>query len=132
MKIEFLDYKSEEIKLIRLYDFNLPEANQFKQIIKILLVKGAINLDKCDFILPVDGIEFKLQVSNKDFGITRINPKNSLKFNCSLSKKTWENVLELIEPFCSDDSTYIGEKYQWLINVASIDIEFLFSPTGAW
>lgn len=133
MKLEFLDdinnggqFKGVVTdQLVRLYDFDQIQADNFKQTIQQTLIEHGrqLNLYEIDFIEAVN-CNLTLRISEKDLGIK--SNDNSTYF-CDLTRNSYENMINLIEPFCKKDSS----GYQWLYDIDT-PIDFLFSPDGQW
>ena len=131
MKLEFLDDIRDGGKItgfvtdqiMRLYDFEKNQAKKFRQEIQQTIIeKGqSIDLTKLEFIETIN-CQLTLRIAYADIGITA-SDRN--EFVCDLSICGYENMISLIEPFCSKAS----DGYQWLYDIDT-PIEFLFSPRG--
>lgn len=130
MKIEYIEeFNSDNPtdSLLRLYDFNLVEANELIAVFKNLADKSVLEfkLNELSCIDSINGIELTLQVGKKDIGITKILEKS---FICNLSPSGWSNAIELTKPFTGSTIT---NGYQWLYDL-NTDIDFLLSTDGRW
>lgn len=126
MKLEYLDAVNKNgDKIIRLYNFDSFEADKFRKAIIQTILENKINLalSSIPFIQSVNcNLTFRL--ADSDIGITTRDMK---EFFCDLTKKAFEHLVLLLEPFCIDDK----HGYQWLYDTNS-EIELLFSPDGKW
>ncbi len=133
MKLEFLKdiNNSGQIKevlvnkLVRLYDFDHIQANNFRTIIQKSIVQNGkqIKINDIEFIEAINCTLF-FRVSDIDLGIQCDD--NSIFF-CDLTRNGFENMINLIKPFCKKECN----GYQWLYDIDT-PIEFLFSPNGNW
>ncbi len=134
MKLEFLEDLTDNGKykdvvsenLIRLYDFNSKEVNQFQSLIQRLINKSIseIDLENQDFIEAIN-CQLKLVIHKDNNGINKV-AENS--FICKMNKESYQHIEHLIEPF-----TKRLEGYQWLDELCSdSEIDFLFSVGGSW
>ena len=133
MKLEFLDDISNggqfqsvmTDRLVRLYDFDQIQADKFRKTIQQTLIDQGrqLSLNEIDFIESVN-CSLTLRISEKDLGI---KSNDNSTFFCDLTSNGYENMINLIEPFCKKDN----DGYQWLYDIDS-PIEFLFSPSGEW
>ena len=133
MKLEFLDDISNggEYKvvvtdqLVRLYDFDHIEAENFRKAIQQTLIDNGrqLNLNEIVFIEAIN-CNLTLRITAVDVGI---NSKDNSTFFCDLTKNGYINMMNLLEPFCKKDSS----GYQWLYDI-NTPIEFLFSSGGKW
>ena len=133
MKLEFLDDISNggqfsgvvTDQLVRLYDFDQIQADNFRKAIQQTLIENGrpLNLIEVDFIKAVN-CNLTLRISEIDLGIKSNDNSN---FFCDLTINGYENMINLIEPFCKKGN----DGYQWLYDIDT-PIEFLFSPGGQW
>ncbi|MGF1565023.1 MAG: hypothetical protein ACFCUH_06625 [Flavobacteriales bacterium] len=133
MKLEYLDDISNggqfnEVvsdQLVRLYDFDQIQADNFRKAIQQTLIANGrpLNLNEVDFIEAVN-CNLTLRISEIDLGI---KSNDNSTFFCDLTTSGYENMINLIEPFCKKDNN----GYQWLYDIDT-PIEFLFSPGGQW
>jgi hypothetical protein len=133
MKLEFLDEISSggqfkgvvTDQLVRLYEFDQIQANDFKKAIQQTLIENGcqLNLIEVVFIEAIN-CNLTLRISEIDTGI---NSSDNSFFFCDLTRNSYENMINLIEPFCQKDSN----GYQWLYDIDT-PIDFLFSPGGQW
>lgn len=130
MKVEFIDDigKGDKNvipnKLVRLYDFDIDQAEQFKNAIADLLHgNNRILLGNLPFITAVN-CSLELSISATDQGIVQIAEG---VFECRLSKASYLDMIYMIQRLIDIDL----DGYQWLYNVVC-DIDFLFSAGGGW
>jgi len=111
--------------VVRLYDFDRLQANMFKQAIldTIILNKKQLDLTTTDFI-QVRNCSLILRISDEDEGITTTD---NINFFCDLTIKGYEQMLSLLEPFCTKEAK--GYKYLYDIDSST---DFLLSPSGTW
>ncbi|MBK7440439.1 MAG: hypothetical protein IPI65_02605 [Bacteroidetes bacterium] len=112
-------------QLVRLYDFDQIQADNFKKVIQQTIIDNSRQLDlkEIDFIEAIN-CNLTLRISEIDLGI---NSNDNSTFFCDLTRNSYENMINLIEPFCKKDNN----SYQWLYDIDT-PIEFLFSPGGQW
>ena len=130
MKLEFLENINEyNDHLIRLYEFDFLQAQKFRQLIQNTIIENRMPLDlsTVDFIQPVN-CKVILRISESDIGFTSADNKN---FFNDLTLEGYEQMINLLAPFCIDDKIYKFQTYQWLDDTLS-DTQFLFSPYGHW
>ena len=135
MKLEYLEDMTDEGKfpdsgqdpIMRLYDFDPNEASLFRDTIQKTVIdgKGELDLASLAFIEPVN-CKLTFRLADEDEGISTLDKVN---FVCSLTIKSYETMICLIESFCKKRNEF--QTYQWLYDLAC-EIEFLFSPDGAW
>lgn len=133
MKLEYLDNISEDGKytdvvadqLVRLFDFDQSEAGKFRDRIKLVLIeqKRALDLQDLDFIKLIN-CKLVMRISDTNLGIVK---HNKTDFTCDLTSASYEQMLELLQPFCENDTN----GFQWLYDLDT-PVEFLFSPGGSW
>ena len=126
MKLEFLEnVNAYNEHVIRLYDFNSAQAGTFRQAVDRLIIdkENSIDLTTLNFIQAIN-CKLTLRVSESDEGITTNDKKI---FFCDLTLNNYNNMSNLLEPFCRKESN----GYQWLYDIDT-PIDFLFSAGGAW
>jgi hypothetical protein len=111
--------------IVRLYDFDKTEAKKFRDVILKIIIKEKKNFDLgiTDFIRKRN-CNLVLRISEEDTGMVTSDKKN---FFCDLSIKGYEQMVSLLEPFCTKDT----KGYQWLYDIDN-ETDFLFSPCGTW
>ncbi len=129
MKIEHLtntDPVHPKDSILRIFDFDSPEACQFRDVLSKLASAAISEIDLSDlpFVTSIGGCRLILKVGTRDKGTIRVS--NSV-FECILTRVTWENAEGLVEPFCEGNLS----GYQWLYNL-NTNVELLFSPSGDW
>lgn len=126
MQLDYIDKINEfGDNIVRLYDFDSSQANQFQQIVKqfILIDKKPLDLSAVDFI-QARNCNLILRISDEDAGIVRTGKQ---KFCCDLTIEGYKHMISLLEPFCKKET----KGYQWLYDIDS-PTDFLFSPGGTW
>ncbi|HZK95395.1 MAG TPA: hypothetical protein VFC67_14400 [Prolixibacteraceae bacterium] len=126
MQLDYIDKINEfGDNIVRLYDFDSSQANQFQLIVKqiILVDKKPLDLSTIDFI-QARNCNLILRISDEDAGIVRMGKQ---KFCCDLTLEGYEHMILLLEPFCKRET----KGYQWLYDIDS-QTDFLFSPGGTW
>ena len=111
--------------VVRLYNFDFNQAEQFKRLIKETIIekKQKLDLSKVDFIKSRN-CNLILGVFKTNEGIMSYDAKT---FYCALTLETFVEMLELIEPFCQRDL----KAHQYLYDVDN-PTDLLFSPAGTW
>jgi len=126
MQLDFIENINEfGESLIRLYDFDSSESTLFKELIEDAILKKnmKVNLATIDFIEPRN-CNMIMGIGNADDGILTQDHKT---FFCILTKKTYQNIVKLIQPFCEKES----KAHQLLYDIDN-PIDFLFAPAGTW
>lgn len=125
MELDYLENVNEfDEHVIRLYNFNQQEAIQFRNLIsEVIEYNRKINLEKTDFITPRN-CNLILGLFGSDEGIFT---KDNETFFCALTKETYQNILEILEPYCTQNK----RNYQYLYDLDN-QINFLLAPDGTW
>jgi hypothetical protein len=129
MKIEYLtdtDPTHPNESILRIFDFDSTQACQFRDIVAKLADGSASEIDISDlpFVTPIAGCHLIFKVGTRDNAVVHVLNN---RFECVLTRLTWDNAESLVEPFCDENLS----DYQWLYDLGS-DIELLFSPRGEW
>ena len=111
--------------IMRLYDFDNVAAKQFQQLLKqnIIEEKNALDLNLVDFICPIN-CSLVLRIADENIGI---HSENNFFFFCDLTIESYNEMIQLIEPFCHKKL----KSYQWLYDLDTLT-GFLFSPAGTF
>lgn len=127
MKLEYVSDGSEDCPLIRIHGFGPPDACSLRSLAVALAdgSTGAVEVHGLARMEPVDGCRLTLRVGPEDRGIRQLPAPNA--FECVLRQRTWEQVADLIAPFCEEVAP---GRYQWLDE--SGDIALLLSADGNW
>lgn len=126
MQLDYIDNFNEyDDNIVRLYDFDMAEANKFRQIVQqsILVNMKPLNLASVDFI-EARNCYLTLRISEEDEGITT---EDKIEFYCDLTVNGYRQMISLLEQFCSKET----KGYQFLYDIDS-HTDFLFSPAGTW
>ena len=124
MQLDFIDNINEYGEnVVRLYNFDKYEAIQFRDLIKVTIVerKQKLVLSEVDFI-ETRNCNLILGLFKTDEGIFSVDHKT---FYCALTLEGYNNLLNLIEPFCEKDT----RGYQYLYDIDN-PTDFLFAPSG--
>jgi len=124
LELDFIDNINEfGENVVRLYNFDKFQAIKFRDLIKDTIVKRKQKLDlsQVDFI-ETHNCNLILGLFKKDEGIFSVDKKT---FYCALTLEGYNNLLNLIEPFCEKDS----KGYQYLYDIDN-PTDFLFAPAG--
>ncbi len=110
--------------LIRLYDFDQLEAKEFSEVVKQWLQESQepLDLGSLAFVTPVN-CNLLLVRTKEDYGILT---QDRTTFYCGLTLEGFEELLELIEPFCHKDT----KAYRMLYDLDN-PIDFMFHPSGS-
>jgi hypothetical protein len=125
MKLEFLDNVNEYgDQVIRLFDFDKSEAIKFRDAVQSRIVDQNQSLDlmTLDFIEHIN-CKLILHLSETDEGILTMDHQT---FFCDLTLNGYQNIVQLIEPFCIKES----KSFVMLYDIDT-QIDFLFSPYGS-
>jgi hypothetical protein len=126
VKLDFIDQINEYgDSMVRLYDFDMAEAKLFRDALQATLIakQESLYTDSLGF-LKTRNCNLVLRIAAENIGIVRVGKEH---FFCDLTLAEYENILELIAPFCTRET----KGYQWLYDIDS-QIDFLFSPAGTW
>lgn len=125
MKLDYIEnINAYGDNVVRLYDFEMAEANKFSSLIQQLITNAlSIDLSSIDFI-EARNCNLILRICDTDEGITS---ENDVDFYCDLTVAAYKNMLKLIEPFCKKNT----KAHQFLYDVDS-STDLLFSPAGTW
>jgi len=124
MELDFIDNINEYGEnVVRLYNFDKYEAIKFRDLIKDTIVKRKqkLVLSQVDFI-EIRNCNLILGLFKTDEGIFSVDHKT---FYCALTLEGYNNLLNLIEPFCEKDT----RGYQYLYDIDN-PTDFLFAPAG--
>lgn len=124
MELDFIDNINEfGESVVRLYNFDKYEAIKFRDLIKDTIVerKQKLVLSQVDFI-EIRNCNLILGLFKTDEGILSVDDKT---FYCALTLEGYNNMLNLIEPFCNKDT----KGYQYLYDIDN-PTDFLFAPAG--
>lgn len=127
MKLEYIGAHVTEAPLLRLYDFDEPEAKALLNVFRSLATGELpfVDLESLPFVETIGDCSVRAISSELDREIQHLDGGNS--FEWEQSPENWMAVCHLIEPF----SFAIRENtYQWLTD--SLGIEVLFTPSGRW
>ncbi len=126
MELDYIENINEfGESVVRLYNFDKPEAIKFRTLIKEIIIekKQKLDLSKVDFIEPRN-CNLVLGVFKEDEGILSADNES---FYCMLTQKGYEELLKKLDPFCEKET----KGYQYLYDLDN-PIDFLFSPAGTW
>jgi|SRR5215475_7511465 len=125
MKLEYLPDGSPECPLIRLYEFDQPQARQLTALVKSLGAGDCqdVALQNESWVEPVRSCCLNLRVGTRNHGVRQVGPH---RFECVLSLDSWRNMEGLLEPFLGSTSS----GFQWLTNEGKVGL--LISRNGQW
>jgi hypothetical protein len=126
MQLDYIDKVNEYgDDVVRLYDFDMAEAKQFRELVQSVVITAQKQLDLSTVpFIEARNCNLILCISDTDEGIIRVN---KTEFTCNLTKEGYAHMLTLLEPFCKKET----KGYQYLYDVDS-PTDFLFSPAGTW
>ena len=132
MKLDFLPDGSEDCPLVRIWGFVPAEARRLHQVVTRLAggQTESIEVHSLTGAEPIDGCQLTLRVGQEDRGVYALIGENS--FECLLRQHKWEQVADLIRPFCEEAKPGY---FQWLDQSGdweSIKISLLLSVDGQW
>ncbi|CAL2087808.1 conserved hypothetical protein [Tenacibaculum dicentrarchi] len=124
MEVDYIDnVNGFDEHVVRLYNFNKEEATKFRDLIKETVIEKKQRLD----VSEVDFIETRN--CNLIFGLFKsdegILTKDKHTFFCVLTLAGFENMLQLIAPYCQKET----RSYQYLYDIDN-PTELLFCPTA--
>ena len=127
MRLEYLPDGSPDFPLIRLYDFDHHTMTGFRRLVAELRNGSRRELVVHDLpeVEAVGGCQLVLEVGKRNLGVIRSRCENS--FTCILTEAGWENVADLMEPFCEPGQ---AGAFQWLSDEGKIPL--LLSVNGQW
>jgi len=125
VKLEYPPQGSPECPLLRLYDFDQPQAKQLSELVKSLGAgdREDVALHNEAWVESVGECCLNLQRGERNQGVCT-TPSGT--FDCVLSTEGWKEIEELLEPFRESDT--FG--FQWLTHQGKIAL--LISPSGQW
>lgn len=126
MKLDYIaDINEFGEDVVRLYDFNRLESIQFRDVLRNFLDSGKTKLDlgTVDFI-EARNCSLLLAIWKEDEGVLSEDKEN---FFCLLTRESYENIIQFIEPFCKKDI----KAYKLLYELDN-PTDFLYSPVGTW
>jgi hypothetical protein len=129
MKVEYFAEGSDDCPLVLLYGADPKETIVLAKALNALSKSGKASLPIHDLpgISSVDGCQLFAALGSDDVGVTKIQDSNV--FECSLRAESWQDVIELLEPFC-DPQELAANSFQYL-NECS-DIRLLISTSRMW
>ena len=126
MKLEYLASGSPECPLVRIYDFALPEVNQFLEQI-IALASGAVDRVAVHELPGVEILgECRLFLcrGRRDQAMNLASAPAT--FECRFTMETWDNVAGLVAPIAHG-----AHGFQWLAETPGAQA-LLLSFDGRW
>ena len=126
MELDYIEnVNGLEEHVVRLYNFNMAEAIQFRALLieTIMEKQQPLDLSQVAFIKPRN-CNLILGLFASDEGILSTDQHT---FYCILTLKGFANMIQLITPFCTKES----RGYQYLYEIDN-PIDLLFSPTASW
>ncbi|GAB4091180.1 hypothetical protein [Flaviaesturariibacter terrae] len=137
MKLEFLDDISrggafpfaDPDKLIRLFDFTVPEARALCLAIATKLIEGEqpLQLHELQFIEALN-CTLTLAPSNTNLGIAL--PDDRRNFTCYLTRESYTTMANLVRHFAHAGHALSGS--HWLYDPGRGQVDLLLSPSGTW
>jgi hypothetical protein len=111
--------------VVRLYNFTPAEATQLRDLIQHTIIEQQqrLNLSTIDFIHPRN-CNVILVPYKTDEGML---PADDTTFYCALKVTTYQQMIQLLEPFCQKSS----QRHQYLYDLDH-PIDFLLAPAGTW
>lgn len=127
MKLEYIAEGSPDCPLIRIYDFDLREAADFKSLLEELRDDPGkvVKIHELPNVESVNNCRFTFKSALRDLGITLTGP---LEFECTLTSEAWDDLVLWVEPFCNSSQG----AYQWLDTRGRRKFNLLFSRNGQW
>jgi len=125
MKLGYVgNYNEYGENILRLYNFDMRQAILFRDLILDVIVtkRQRLDLSKVDFI-ETDNYNLILGLFRTDEGVLS---KDNINFVCALTLAGFQNMLTLLEPFCSKET----KSFQYLYELDT-PTDFLFSPYGS-
>ena len=125
MKIEFLASGAEECPLIRLFEFQMSEVKQLREVCLALAEDEITEFALHDqrWVNSISNCQFVWRMGSKDTGVMR--PNEDEPFVLELSQEAWREVADKLLPFVEGR---VG--FNWLTNEG--DVEVLSSYDGKW
>jgi hypothetical protein len=125
VQLEFIPDGALDTPLVRLYDFDEAHAARLYRVVAELEsgARDAVRLHELPAAESIDGCQLTLNVGNRDEGVRGEPPI----FSCVLTRETWGQVADLIEPFCEQARP---GTFQYLDDTSAITL--LLSVDGGW
>lgn len=126
MKLEYLAEGSRDCPLLRLYGFDLSDAQRLREAFRTLATgaRKELSLHEEWWIHPVEDCRLELHTGVRDLGVVERAP---LLFDCVLTREGWQEMTEKVDPFCRSED---GDGFQWLNHDGEVSL--LLSPNGQW
>jgi hypothetical protein len=98
MKLEYVPDGAIDTPLIRLYDFDEAQAAQLRSLAAELAsgLCDEARVHGLEEVEAIGGCQLTFKVGPRDEGVGG----GPTTFTCALRRETWEQVAQLIEPFC--------------------------------
>lgn len=122
VKLDYLKNGSDECPLVRLYEFDCPDARRLRQTFDAL-AEGSVERVALESVESVDGSHLTFVRSARDRGVVETSPHH---FEVALASEGWRQAADFVSAFCDG-----GFGYQWL-TPQTRGIQLLFSKDGAW
>ncbi|MDO3694834.1 hypothetical protein QVZ41_08260 [Wenyingzhuangia sp. chi5] len=125
MELDYIENVNEfDEHVVRLYNFNQVEAILFRDLIlEVINNNLKLNLEKLNFI-KTRNCNLILGLLDSDEGIFT---KDNETFFCALTKDGYQNIVKLLEPYCTQEK----KNHQYLYDLDN-NINLLFAPEGTW
>ena len=125
MELDYIENVNEfDEHVVRLYNFNQAEAIQFRDLIlEVIHNNHKLDLEKLDFVRSRN-CNLVLGIFGSDEGIFS---KDDETFFCALTKEGYQNIVKLLEPYCTQEK----KTHQYLYDLDN-NINLLFAPEGTW
>jgi hypothetical protein len=129
MKVEYFADGSEDCPLVLLYGADPRDAAALSEALSGLTqsAEARVAIHELQGFSSVAGCQLFASVARSDVGMKKVLAPNV--FDCSLRVETWENVIELLEPFCQPEAE-VPNRFQYLDEHG--EIRWLISSERAW
>lgn len=126
MELDFIEKVNEfGESVVRLYNFGMEEAVEFKAAIDFIILehKKSLDLTKLSFIEPRN-CTLALHITDEDLGIQTLDNQ---AFFCCLTLEGYAQMSALLEPYTQRKTKGFKVLYD-----VDTPIDFLFAPGGTW
>jgi len=132
MKLDYIPDGAVDCPLVRIWGFVPAEACLSHEAVTRMAGGQAesVEVHSLPGVEPINGCRLTLKVGLEARGLYALLDENS--FECLLRRHQWEQVADLIRPFCEEAKP---GHFQWLDEFGdweSIKISLLLSVNGQW
>lgn len=139
MRLDFVDQddaQKECNRIVRLYDFDTVEVEQFRsQCVDLAMgLRSVVAVHELPFVTALGSCGLFMRVSQQDYGI---RPQTvSGVFDCDVAVETWAKIAWFLEVYLTEADVrtfhWLDETFQWTEETSDICFLFTPHPDGYW